>query len=162
MDSLLNNPVLFTILIIIVVLIAAAVLLYFFVFKDKVNKKITDIKKQNEEKAKGKTETQSLASKVFEKQKQGKEKISEEEMEDFEKKFTTAVNQSKNERINSRNFKSKTYEEPEEEDADGDFDLKKIMSQYSSDTSDKTQTDDKNNDNDKEEPEDKETSKNKK
>ena len=74
LDSLLNNPVLFTIIIVAIVLIAVALILYFLVFKERIKQHFIDKKIEKENKLAQMESNKALASEVFSKKNDGKSK----------------------------------------------------------------------------------------
>lgn len=132
MDWLLNNPVLFTILIIAVVLIAVGLILYFFVFRKKIQAILEERKAKKEQNLSKNIESQNLVSDVFKKEQPIKD--SEDNSKAFDENLKTVINQSKNQKINSRNFGNQIKEEIEDDEPTEreEVDIKEIMSQFSS------------------------------
>jgi len=131
MDWLLNNPILFTIIIIAIVLIAVGLILYFFVFRKKIQVLLEEKRAKKQQQEAENAKSQELVSDVF---KSKSVENSEKDSADFDEKLKTVINQSKNQKINARNFsdqikKEELDSEPTEEE---EVNIKEIMSQFSS------------------------------
>ena len=120
--NLLNNPIALTIIIASIVIVAVAIILYFFVFRKKVKAKVADNQVKREQKAVKTAKSQALAGDVF-KEEEAKEdrKLSDDELEAFEKKFNAVANTKKAGSENARNFGSQLdIAKPEKEEKEPD------------------------------------------
>ena len=116
--NLLNDPVGLTLIIGGIVLVAVAVILYFFVFKKKINAKVAENKVNKEQKAVKDAKAQGLAGSVFkeEDEHQEKKKMSDAEMEAFNKKVDAIVSSKQQGRVDMSKIDAKIAAEKAKEE----------------------------------------------